>query len=127
MSDDESSDVLRERFQNRASGSDGSDNADETGETGTASETDDAGETPAAQETASADEETVRERKQEAMYLRPAQRDRLREFYDELDGRSKVAGEGGLAKNDDFYEAVVAFVIDERREEFIEYLGLGGL
>ncbi|QIO25517.1 hypothetical protein [Haloarcula sp. JP-L23] len=125
MSDD---DVLRDRFRShqpdQTDDADDSSGAHDTDETG---ETDMADVTHETQETDSSDETSVRERKQEAMYLRPEQRERLRDFYDELDGRSKVAGEGGLAKNDDFYEAFVAFVIDERREEFIEYLELDEL
>ena len=122
MSDD---DVLRDRFRShQPDQTDGTDNTDDANDTG---ETDMADVTHETQETDTTDETSVRERKQEAMYLRPEQRERLREFYDELDGRSKVAGEGGLAKNDDFYEAFVAFVLEERREEFIEYLDLDEL
>jgi len=122
MSDD---DVLRDRFRShQPDQTDGTDNTDDANDTG---ETDNADVTHETQETDTTDETSVRERKQEAMYLRPEQRERLREFYDELDGRSKVAGEGGLAKNDDFYEAFVAFVLNERREEFIEYLDLDEL
>lgn len=143
MSDD---DVLRDRFRShqpdQTDDSDDADDTDDTGETNIpdvahetqeADSTDGAGETDMAdmahetQQADSTDETSVRERKQEAMYLRPEQRERLRDFYDELDGRSKVAGKGGLAKNDDFYEAFVAFVIDKRREEFIEYLELDEL
>jgi hypothetical protein len=122
MSDD---DVLRDRFRShQPDQTDGTDNTDDANDTGETDMADVAHET---QETDTTDETSVRERKQEAMYLQPEQRERLREFYDELDGRSKVAGEGGLAKNDDFYEAFVAFVLEERREEFIEYLDLDEL
>ncbi|EMA12957.1 MULTISPECIES: hypothetical protein [Haloarcula] len=122
MSDD---DVLRDRF--RSHQPDQTDSTDNTNDANDTSETDMADVAHETQETDTTEETSVRERKQEAMYLRPRQRERLREFYDELDGRSKVAGEGGLAKNDDFYEAFVAFVLDERREEFIEYLDLDEL
>lgn len=111
MSDND--DVLRDRFRShQPDNTDGPDDAHDTDDSSGPDDSEDA---------------SVRNRKQEAMYLRPEQRERLREFYDELDGRSKVAGEGGLTKNDDFYEAFVAFVIDERREEFIEYMGLDEL
>lgn len=122
MSDD---DVLRDRF--RSHQPDQTDETDNTNDANNTGETDMADVAHETQKTDTTEETSVRERKQEAMYLRPKQRERLREFYDELDGRSKVAGEGGLAKNDDFYEAFVTFVLDERREEFVEYLDLDEL
>lgn len=51
-------------------------------------------------------------------YTRLEQREWSREFHDELDGCSKVAGEGSLVKNVDFYESVVSFVRNEQRGEF---------
>jgi len=122
MSDD---DVLRDRF--RSHQPDGADDSDDAYDTDDADGSNMVDVTKQTKDTDGTEQTSVRERKQEAMYLRPEQRERLRNFYDELDGRSKVAGEGGLAKNDDFYEAFVAFVIDERREEFIEYLELDEL
>ena len=140
MSDDDD-DVLRDRFRSHqpdqtdnsgdannsydTSDANGTHGANKSGEPNNAYNTGDTGKsnmTDATHETQEAD--SVRERKQEAMYLRPEQREQLRDFYDELDGRSKITGEGGLAKNDDFYEALMTFVLDERREEFIEFLGL---
>lgn len=125
MSDD---DVLRDRFRSHQPGdTDDTNDAHDTDDSNNSDNSDMVDVADETQETDEADGASVRERKQEAMYLRPEQRERLREFYDELDGRSKIAGEGGLAKNDDFYEAFVTFVVDERREEFIEYLDLDEL
>ncbi|WP_135306303.1 hypothetical protein [Haloarcula amylovorans] len=126
MSDND--DVLRDRF--RSHQPDSSDNTDNSHDTDGSSDSggpDDIDDSSNADNSSESGDASVRSRKQEAMYLRPDQRKRLRNFYDELDGRSKVAGEGGLTKNDDFYEAFVEFVIEERREEFIEYLGLDEL
>ena len=117
MSDDEN--PLSGRFEQHAPGSD---NARDTNDP---NDTRDSEGADSVEQTAGADgEETVRERKQEAMYLKPSQREELRNFYDELDARSKLNGDGGLAKNDDFYESLVNFVLEERRDEFVEFMGL---
>lgn len=126
MSD--SDNPLSERFEGHAPDSSDDEtnetnNSYDTGDTDNASGSNETPDTSHSHESGGAND-TVRERKQEAMYLRPEQREALRDFYEELDARSKLAGNGGLTKNDDFYEAFVTFVIDEHREEFKQYLGL---
>lgn len=69
----------------------------------------------------SEEETVVRNRKQVAMLVPKEQREALHDFYDELDARAKLAGEGGLKKHAEFYEELVDFVLD-RREEFAKEL-----
>ena len=114
---------LSDRFEGRKPDEDNANDTNDSDNSNGSSVTSDSTNTGDADTTS--DNDNVRERKQEAMYLRPEQRQELREFYEELDARSKLAGEGGLTKNDDFYEGLVSFVIDENREEFKEFLGLG--
>lgn len=135
---DKDSDVLRDRFRSRTPDEDESEDPDQSREVENSSPTDmkidtenerpdRSGEKESSSEEGQDEpvsEDPVRERQQEVMYLRPAERDRLRSLYDELDGRSKVVGEGGMAKNDEFYSSLVDFVTDEYRDEFVAFLGL---
>jgi len=58
------------------------------------------------------------------MYLSDDREDAIKSLYNEVDGRAKIAGEDGISKNDEFYPALVDFVTEEYREEFIEFLDL---
>lgn len=93
---------------------------DETNGTGQMDET---GETEQSHRQSSGGGDGLKERKQVAMYLPASQRSELVDFYEELDARSTLAGEGGLEKNREFYEGLVEFVLD-RREEFVGTLGI---
>lgn len=66
----------------------------------------------------------VRDRTQVPMYLSDDREEALKSLYNEVDGRAKIAGEDGISKNDEFYPALVDFVTDKCREEFIEFLDL---
>ncbi|MFY4814622.1 hypothetical protein ACOJIV_18285 [Haloarcula sp. AONF1] len=66
----------------------------------------------------------VRDRTQVPMYLSGNREEAIKSLYNEVDGRAKIAGEGGISKNDEFYPAVVDFVTDEYRDEFLEFLDL---
>ncbi|MDL0125153.1 hypothetical protein PNQ92_06975 [Halobacterium salinarum] len=57
------------------------------------------------------------------MYLPDERADRLNSLYEQLDGRSKVAGEGGIEKHADFMEALVDFAI-EHEDELADRLGI---
>lgn len=45
------------------------------------------------------------------------------DLYEEFDARSKLAGDGELEKNREFYEALVAFAL-ARKVEFAAELGI---
>ncbi len=71
----------------------------------------------------SGDNDRLEERKQVAMYLPADQRRDLVDFYEELDARSTLAGDGGLEKNRAFYVGMTEFVLN-RRGEFATSLGV---
>jgi hypothetical protein len=66
---------------------------------------------------------STRNRRQVPMYLPDEQADSLNSLYEQLDGRSKVAGEGGIEKHADFMEALVDFAI-ENEDELAARLGI---
>lgn len=69
------------------------------------------------------DESATRHRRQVPMYLPDAKADELNKLYERLDGRSKVAGDGGIEKHADFMEALVEFAVDHE-DELVERLGI---
>lgn len=69
------------------------------------------------------DESATRHRRQVPMYLPDAKADELDKLYERLDGRSKVAGEGGIEKHADFMMTLVEFAI-EHEDELAERLGI---
>lgn len=91
------------------------DNTDNTGYTGEVSSTSKPG--------PDRDENATRHRKQVPMYLPDGKAEQFNELYEQLDGRSKVSGEGGIEKHADFMEAVVAFAI-ENEDELAKQLGI---
>lgn len=121
-------DELKSRFDERRpdknTGSEDEDNtqnmnntsdADNTGYTGEMSSTSKPG--------PDRDENATRHRKQVPMYLAEDTAQQFNQLYEQLDGRSKVAGEGGIEKHADFMEAVVAFAI-ENEDELAKQLGI---
>ncbi|WP_248911093.1 hypothetical protein [Halocatena marina] len=129
---DRSQDELRQRFNrtpDRDGDDDGSDDTSNTSgtsnssKTGGTNETSKTDKTEQSQSESSVDSDGLKERKQVAMYLPADQRSDLVDFYEELDARSTLAGEGGLEKNREFYEGMVEFVLN-RREKFATSLGI---
>jgi hypothetical protein len=70
------------------------------------------------------DDTATRHRQQVPMYLPDKKVDELNELYQQLDGRSKVAGEGAIEKHADFMETLVEFAI-EHEDELAQRLGIG--
>ena len=58
----------------------------------------------------------TRHRRQVPMYLSDQKATDLNKLYERLDGRSKVAGEGGIEKHADFMEALAEFAIENEDE-----------
>lgn len=67
--------------------------------------------------------DSTRNRRQVPMYLPDEKAESLNSLYEQLDGRSKVAGEGGIEKHADFMEALVDFAI-EHEGELADRLGI---
>ena len=57
------------------------------------------------------------------MYLPDEKANLLNGLYERLDGRSKVAGDGGIEKHKDFMEEVVEFAV-EHEDELAERLDI---
>lgn len=85
------------------------DNMSNTGDTGSADNT---GNKPGPDPT----ENATRNRRQVPMYLPEEKADTLNTLYEKLDGRSKVAGEGGIEKHADFMETLVDFAAENEDE-----------
>ena len=62
------------------------------------------------------DPTSTRNRRQVPMYLPDEKADRINQLYDQLDGRSKVAGQGGIEKHADFMEGLVDLATDHEDE-----------
>jgi hypothetical protein len=126
---DKSQDELRERFNRGQSDEQMDDSPNEEGvtdDTSGSSDTDVMDETGEKDQSSTQREssgEGLKGRKQVAMYLPAELRSDLGDFYDELDARSTLAGQGGLQKNREFYEEMVEFVLDHR-PEFADHLGI---
>ena len=69
------------------------------------------------------DESATRHRRQVPMYLPDAKADEFNKLYERLDGRSKVAGDGGIEKHADFMVTLVEFAV-EHEDELVERLGI---
>lgn len=65
----------------------------------------------------------TRHRRQVPMYLPDEKADSLNTLYEQLDGRSKIAGDGGIEKHADFMEVMVDFVV-EHEDELAIRLGI---
>lgn len=67
--------------------------------------------------------DSTRNRRQVPMYLPDEKAESLNSLYEQLDGQSKVAGEGGIEKHADFMETLVDFAV-EHEDELATRLGL---
>lgn len=121
MSDD-AKDEMAKRFEidepdNTDAASD-SDTMADTATTQHATDTDNASNT----DDSGGSGDAVRDRRQIPMYLPEPKAERIQETYDELDARSKLAGEGGIEKHKDFFEGFVEAALDN--DELAEYVGV---
>lgn len=69
------------------------------------------------------DPNATRNRTMVPMYLDDDRKERLNDLYDRLDGRSKVAGEGGIEKHADFMTAVADLALDSE-DELADRIGI---
>jgi hypothetical protein len=69
------------------------------------------------------DEDATRHKRQVPMYLPEEKASQLNGLYERLDGRSKVAGDGGIEKHADFMETLVEFAADNE-DEMASRLGI---
>jgi len=95
------------------------DNTSATCNTNNTGNTSDAGSKPGPDR----DESATRHRRQVPMYLPDAKADELNKLYERLDGRSKVAGDGGIEKHADFMESLVDFAV-KHEDELAQRLGI---
>lgn len=119
-------DELGARFDDRQPDSDNEeenvnqpDNAYDSSVTGDSSDSDNTGCKPGPDP----NPDSTRNRRQVPMYLPDEKAESLNSLYEQLDGRSKVAGEGGIEKHADFMEALVDFAI-EHEDELAGRLGI---
>ena len=113
------SEDLKERFSDHQS-QDSDKNAEDTE---TAEEKTGQTETEAADSRPKA-EIPVRDRNQVTMYLGDDREDDISKLFQEANAQSVLAGGGEISKNDEFYPALVDFVTDHKRTEFLKFLGL---
>ncbi|MFD1526265.1 MULTISPECIES: hypothetical protein [Halolamina] len=125
-------DELGQRFDDRRPDNEGdSDSTDNTSDTSNLNNSSNPDNTGYSDSEASSSEkpgpdpspDSTRNRRQVPMYLPEAKANQLNSLYEQLDGRSKVAGEGGIEKHADFMEAVVALAI-EHEEDLAARLGI---
>ncbi len=103
----------------QADGIDNTSATDNTGDTGNTSNANDTGNKPGPDR----DESATRHRRQVPMYLPDGKADELNKLYERLDGRSKVAGDGGIEKHADFMVTLVEFAV-EHEDELTQRLGI---
>jgi hypothetical protein len=92
-------------------------NTDNTDNMQTTSDTSDAGSKPGPDR----DEDATRHRRQVPMYLSDERAEELNNLYEQLDARSKIAGNGGIEKHRDFMAELVDFAI-EHEDDLAERL-----
>jgi hypothetical protein len=118
-------DELGARFDERRAGTDSDEetdqpsNADNTSVSSNTGNTSDSNSKPGPDR----DESATRHRRQVPMYLPDAKADELNKLYERLDGRSKVAGDGGIEKHADFMMTLVEFAV-EHEDELAQRLGI---
>ena len=116
-------DELGQRFDERRADTDEetgqSSNTDNTSVSNNTSNTGGTGNKPGPDR----DESATRHRRQVPMYLPDAKADELNKLYERLDGRSKVAGDGGIEKHAHFMVTLVEFAV-EHEDELAERLGI---
>jgi len=69
------------------------------------------------------DDSATRHRRQVPMYLPDEKAEELNKLYERLDGRSKVAGDGGIEKHADFMVTLVDLAV-EHEDELAERLSI---
>lgn len=112
-------DELGARFdERRPGGTDDSDDADNSNDTGNSGGSDNASNSgnTSSKPGPEPDADATRNRRQVPMYLPDEKADLLNGLYERLDGRSKVAGDGGIEKHKDFMEEVVEFAVEHEDE-----------
>lgn len=114
--DERRADTERDEGTDQSSDSDNTSVSDNTGNTGNVNEV---GSKPGPDR----DDSATRHRRQVPMYLPDAKADDLNKLYERLDGRSKVAGDGGIEKHADFMVTLVEFAV-EHEDELAERLGI---
>lgn len=114
--DERRADTDSDEETDQAGGIDNTSVSDNTGNTGNAN---DAGSKPGPDR----DESATRHRRQVPMYLPDGKADELNKLYERLDGRSKVAGDGGIEKHADFMVTLVEFAV-EHEDELAQRLGI---
>ena len=124
-------DELGQRFDERRADTDSDEETDQadsidntsatdnTSNTGNTGNTKDTGNKPGPDR----DESATRHRRQVPMYLPDGKADELNKLYERLDGRSKVAGDGGIEKHADFMVTLVEFAV-EHEDELAQRLGI---
>jgi len=98
------------------------DNSTNPGDTGVSGNTGDSGNT-GNKPGPDPNPNSTRNRRQVPMYLPDEKANRLNSLYEQLDGRSKVAGDGGIEKHADFMETLVDFAV-EHEDELATRLGI---
>jgi hypothetical protein len=125
-------DELGQRFNDRRPDNEGdSDSTDNASDAGNLNDSDNSGNTGYSGSGGSSSEKpgpdpspnSTRNRRQVPMYLPDEKADQLNSLYEQLDGKSKVSGEGGIEKHADFMETLVDFAI-EHEEELAVRLGI---
>lgn len=118
-SDDKEDTMSQPESSRDSSVSDDSGVSDNSNNTGNSSNSDNTGNKPGPDPNPN----STRNRRQVPMYLPDEKANNLNSLYEQLDGRSKVAGEGGIEKHADFMEALVDFAI-EHEDELAGRLGI---
>jgi len=121
-------DELGARFDERRADTDSDEETDQAGGIDNTSVSDNTGDTGNTKDTGNKpgpdrDESATRHRRQVPMYLPDGKADELNKLYERLDGRSKVAGDGGIEKHADFMVTLVEFAV-EHEDELAERLGI---
>jgi len=121
-------DELGARFDERRADTDSDEETDQADSIDNTSVTDNTSNTGNTKDTGNKpgpdrDESATRHRRQVPMYLPDAKADELNKLYERLDGRSKVAGDGGIEKHADFMVTLVEFAV-EHEDELAQRLGI---
>ena len=121
-------DELGARFDERRADTDSDEETDQADSINNTSVTDNTSNTGNTKDTGNKpgpdrDESATRHRRQVPMYLPDAKADELNKLYERLDGRSKVAGDGGIEKHADFMVTLVEFAV-EHENELAQRLGI---
>ena len=118
-------DELGQRFDERRADTDSDEETDQLSDTDNTSVSDNTGNTNESDSKPGPDrdESATRHRRQVPMYLPDAKAAELNKLYERLDGRSKVAGDGGIEKHADFMVTLVELAV-EHEDELAKRLGI---